>query len=142
MTINNMQQKDMCSECAVIIKDGEYIRSCDGCFPRIVGLLFPEGSWGRQFHCHRGILCAKCDNNLLPSEHHWFCPSCRSTDFDSIDSIDAIFEIPLYFVECDMWSKKNHYLPLRNSLRIFIQEIVFGKQRHSEIIVKLLVLKP
>mmetsp|Transcript_34701 Transcript_34701/g.40907 ORF Transcript_34701/g.40907 Transcript_34701/m.40907 type:complete len:1195 (+) Transcript_34701:115-3699(+) len=114
--LRNRGDLSICDKCKQRITDG-YVRSCDGCFPYMVGLYYPDGAYGRQFGCRRGGLCRKCSNSHdayeksekkrfankkttpkirsdLKKLAYWFCSKCVVGPRSTEDVYGSSFFVP------------------------------------------------
>jgi hypothetical protein len=73
----NTRANDSCSECRCLETDKSKLRRCDGVYPFNAGINYPENGEGRQFACHRGVLCDSCAELVDPEATYWLCRFCR-----------------------------------------------------------------
>ena len=55
-------------------------RTCDFSYPSIIGMNYPpDGSDGRVFACHRGVICKPCEKkHVNPAKKYYACKQCKA----------------------------------------------------------------
>ena len=93
--LGNMSSENYCEVCL----EPDFDRSsvvCDGTRPSLFGHGHPDGANGRQFACHLGVICLKCEADHKKKKKLWFCRRCVEGPDEIIDAWSNGIRYPSY----------------------------------------------
>lgn len=100
--LRNMRLNRTCEFCGTTVyAKGCEPRTCDFSYPSIIGTNYPpEGSDGRVFACHRGVICQECEKEHLdPLKKYYGCKQCRLGPTNVSDAWGSGIGFPRYLMQ-------------------------------------------
>ena len=99
--VRNLRQNICCEYCGTATyMEKKLPRVCDFSYPCILGVnLPPEGSDGRAFACHRGVICPECEiKHVGRGKKYYGCKQCRAGPETVSDAWGSGIGFPRYLL--------------------------------------------